>query len=210
MKIALIEDENFLSEAIKILLELENFEVETFKNLKEFLKKINDHYDIIIADITLPDGNFLEELSKYKKIGEETKVIIISAHGEIDNIKRAFALGAEDFIKKPFECEELILRLKKLFKTKKTKISDKIFYDPDSKSVIKTDNKIILTKKEAKLLELLLSNRGKFVTFDTISNAVWNEKTANNTIAALVKRLRNKLGDKNLIISKREIGYMLK
>jgi len=210
MKIALIEDEIYLNDAIKMLLEYEDgFYVDSYKNIKDFLKNIKEHYDLIIADINLPDGNFLQELAKYK-IAENSKVIIISSYGELENLKKAFDLGAEDFIKKPFEYEELILRIKRLFKTKKTKITENILYDPESKMLITPKEKSFLTKKEAKLLELLLNNKGKFVPIETISNHVWNEKTSPNTIAALVKRLRAKLNDKSLIISKREIGYMLK
>jgi DNA-binding response OmpR family regulator len=210
MKIALIEDEIYLNDAIKMLLEYEDdFYVDSFKNLKDFLKNMNKHYDLIIADITLPDGNFLQELAKYK-LAEKTKTIIISSHSEIENIKKAFNLGAEDFIKKPFEYEELLLRIKRLFKTKRTQIAKNIYYEPESKMLITPKEKNFLTKKEAKLLELLLENKNKFVSLESISNHVWDEKTSSNTIAALVKRLRAKLNNKSLIISKREIGYMLK
>jgi len=209
MRIALIEDENYLNDAIKELLRCENYEVDSFNSLKDFLKKSNLDYDVIIADISLPDGDFLQELSKHKAIGNETKIIIMSAHSEIDNIRKAFNLGAEDFLKKPFEPEELLLRLDKIFKTKKTKLDENLFYDPESKSIIFNEEKEILTKKEAALLELLIKNKGRFVSFETISHVVWEEKVPSNTIAALVKRLRNKLKNKSLIISKREIGYML-
>jgi len=209
MKIALIEDEVNLNEAIKIMLELEDYDVHSYKNIREFLKDSENNFDIIIADISLPDGNFLQEIAKHKKISEDTKVMIMSAHGELDNIKKAFDLGAEDFIKKPFEPEEIVLRVKKLFKNHRTKLADNIYYDPESKTVITPDSKEILTKKEAMLLELLIKNRGKFVSFETIASVIWNEPVTSNTIAALVKRLRQKVGDKNLITSKREIGYML-
>jgi len=209
MKIALIEDEIHLNEAIKILLELENYEVHSYKNIKEFLKDSENDFDIIIADISLPDGNFLQEIAKHKKISEDTKIIIMSAHSELENIKKAFDLGAEDFIKKPFECEEIVLRVKKLFKNHKTKLADNLYYDPEAKMIITKDSKEILTKKEAMLLELLIKNRGKFVSFETISSMIWNEPVTSNTIAALVKRLRQKLKNKDLITSKREIGYML-
>jgi len=210
MKIALIEDEVYLNDAIKTLLKFENFEVDSFYSVREFLKHLNQKYDVIIADISLPDGNFLQEIAKHKYIGDDTKIIIISAHSELENIKKAFNLGAEDFLKKPFDCEELILRIKKLFRIKKTKLSNNIYYDPESKTIITPEGKEILTKKEAMLLEVLLNNRGRFVSFETLINAIWGKPVSSNTIAALIKRLRQKLRNKEIITSKREIGYMLK
>jgi len=211
MKIALIEDEVLLNETIKTLLELEGFDVDSYESAKEFLKNSqNKRYDVIIADIALPDANFLQEIEKHKKLLDDSKVIIISAFSSLEYIKKAFELGADDFLKKPFESEELILRIKKLFKIKKTKLSDDVYYDPEAKSIITKDGMEPLTKKEAALLELLIKNRGKYISFDTLTYAVWGESVSSNTIAALVKRLRQKIKDKSLITSKREIGYMLK
>jgi DNA-binding response OmpR family regulator len=74
---------------------------------------------------------------------------------------------------------------------------------------IRDSNKIDLTYKESLLLELLIENKNKFIPMSEISFSVWNEVVSDNTIAVLVKRLRQKLGKKDLIVSKREVGYKL-
>jgi len=206
MKIALIEDDKNLHFAIKNLLELENYKTDSFYSIKDFLKT-DSIFDIIIADISLPDGNFLEEMKKHPSIKKDSKFIIISAHTEIENIKKAFNLGAIDFVKKPFEIEELILRIERFTQKEDfIQITENFLFYP-KEYLLKYNNQITsLTKKEAKLLELLI-NKKTYVTFKEIENYVWNEPITPNTLAATVKRLRKKLPKKDLIISKRNLGY---
>jgi len=163
MKIIVIEDEETLNDALTMFLESEGYEVHSYYNLKDFFSSIYDYLDaeLIIADISLPDGNFLEEMKKHPNIAKKTKTIIISGQTEIENIKKAFNRGAEDFIKKPFDYEEILLRINKIFNQKNYKINDEVSYDADAKCLIKNDEKIMLSKKESATLELFLKNRGK-------------------------------------------------
>jgi len=209
MKIALIEDEKDLNFAITSLLEIENYSIDSFNSIKEFFKNLNNNYDIVIADISLPDGNFLEELNKHPDIKENSKFIIISGHTQIENIKKAFKLGAIDFVKKPFEIEELILRIERFSKKDDfIKIDENLLFYPNE-YLLKHNNEIInLTAKESKLLELLLDKK-TFVKFEEIENYVWNEPIMPNTLAATVKRLRKKLPLHLSIISKRNLGYKI-
>jgi two-component system OmpR family response regulator len=207
MKIAILEDEKFLNDAIAMLLEMEDYEVVSFYNLKSFLKN-SEIFDVIIADISLGDGNFLNEMKK-RNLTKNGKIIIISSYTDIKNIKTAFNLGADDFIKKPFEPEEILIRIKKLYNINRIKIDDGIFYDKNTKEIIINNENIELTHKESMLLELLLDNKNRFLPVAEISLYIWNEYVPENTVAALIKRLRQKLGKKDLIVSKREIGYKL-
>jgi len=211
MKILVIEDEEVLNDALTMFLESEGYEVHSFYNLKSFFESIYEYLDaeLIIADITLPDGNFLEELKKHPNIAKKTKTMIISGQTDIENIKKSFNLGAEDFIKKPFDYEEILLRINKIFKNKKQQINDNIFYDQDSKSIIKNGEKILLSKKESATLELFLNNRGKILSPEHIMQEVWGEAIEKNTLTAMIKRVREKIGDKQVIVSKRDLGYIM-
>ncbi len=211
MKIAVLEDEKNLNDALTIYLESEGYEVKSFYSLKEFFSSIKNYQDIdlIIGDVLLPDGNFLQELKKYPHLAQNVKVIIISAKTDIENIKKAFNIGAEDFIKKPFDYEEIILRINKIFHLKKQKITDNIYYDFNSKALIKNGKNILLTKKESKLLEVFLKNRGQILSADYLINAIWEEPVPKNTLTVLIKRIREKIGKKDIIISKRDLGYIL-
>ena len=206
MNIALIEDDKNLHFAIKNLLELEKYKTYSFYSIKEFLKN-DKNFDIVIADISLPDGNFLEELKKHPSIKKNSKFIVISGYTEIENIKKAFNLGAVDFIKKPFDIEELILRIERFSKKEDyIKIKENFLFYP-KEYIIKFNDEIInLTEKETKLFELLLHKK-TFVTFEEIENYVWDEPITPNTLAATVKRLRKKLPKKDMIVSKRNLGY---
>ena len=208
MKIALIEDEDLIRDALYELLKIE-FETDSFKSLKEFLKN-KQKYDIIVGDINLPDGNLLNELRKHPYLIENSLLIIISGEGNIKNIKESFEIGAVDFIKKPFEFEELLLRIKRFIKNKTDiKLTENIIYSP-SKKILIVDNQIVdLTLKEAKFLELLIEKKGAYASFEEIEQKVWGEPIVKNTLAALVKRLRKKLKT-DLIESKRYLGYRLK
>ena len=206
MKIAIIEDEELIRESLKELLELQ-FQTDTFKTIKEFLK--NDQtYDIIIGDINLPDGNLLEELKKHPNMVKDSLLIIISGMTDIENIKKSFEIGALDFIKKPFEFEELLVRINRFIKKNDIQLSENIYYSP-SKKILKVNGEIVdLTFKESKFLELLIEKKGAYATFEEIESYVWGEPIVPNTLAALVKRLRKKL-KKDIIESKRYLGYRL-
>jgi DNA-binding response OmpR family regulator len=211
MKIVLIEDEESLNIALTMFLNSEGYEVFSFSDLSTFFDKYKKIMpDLIISDVSLPDGNFLEEYKKHPELSY-VKIMVISGNTEIENIKKAFNLGAEDFVKKPFDYEELSLRIKKIFKERNSlkPIKNEIFYDYDKKSVIRDKKEIQLTKKESQLLELLLENRGKVIQNNALIDYLWDEPVSLNTLNVLVKRLREKLGDKNIIKTKRDLGYLI-
>ena len=211
MKIVLIEDEESLNIPLSIFLRSLGFEVYSFSNLSDFIngyKKIVP--DLIISDISLPDGNFLEELEKRPDLSY-VKTLIITGHSNIEYMKKAFNLGAEDFLRKPFDYEELSLRINKIFRDRKKEIEIKkdLLYDLENKRIIKNKEEIPLSKKEFMLLELLLRNRGRVLSHKILIDYIWDEDVSVNTLNVLVKRLREKLGDKNIIKTKRDLGYVI-
>ncbi|WP_457559875.1 response regulator transcription factor [Caminibacter sp.] len=211
MKAILIEDDESLNIALSIFLKSEGFEVYSFSTLTDFVdgyKKIIP--DLIISDISFPDGNFLEELQKRPDLSY-VKILVITAHNEIEYMKKAFNLGAEDFLKKPFNYEELALRIKKMFKdvNKKIKLAKNLYYDMENKTIIRDNNRIQLSKKEYLLLEILLKNRGKILSPKILIEYIWDEEVSTNTLNVLIKRLREKLGEKEIIKTKRDLGYVI-
>jgi len=211
MKIILIEDEESLNIALSMFLKSEGYDVYSFSDLTTFFEKFKQiKPDLIISDISLPDGNFLEEIKKSPEL-EYIKLMVISGNTEINNIKNAFNLGAEDFIKKPFDYEELAIRIKKIFKdhNEVIEINETIKYDKTNKNLLIEDKIIPLTKKESQLLEILLRNKGKIVSNNALINLLWEDSVNLNTLNVLVKRLRKKLGNKNIIKTKRDLGYII-
>ena len=169
--------------------------------------------NLVILDISLPDGNgfcLYEKEIKSKKI----PTIFLTAKDDEDDIVKGLEMGAEDYITKPFSTKELIARMNKiLLRGKNQEIQvQNIKFDMDKMVVYKEKNVIELTSLELKLLHLLFSNLNKVVTRNDMIEKIW-EWTGNdvndNTITVYLKRIREKLGDSNIITTVKGIGYRI-
>lgn len=114
MKIFLLEDDFSLNESIKDMLESENFIVDSFYDGKVALDNISGDYELFILDIFVPNLNGILLLEKIKKINKNSIVFIMSANIDIDTIKGAYLKGCDDYIKKPFNIQELLFKLANL------------------------------------------------------------------------------------------------
>ena len=201
MEILLVEDNLVLAKGLEYSLEQNGFTVIYITNKKP---------DLIILDISLPDGNGFE---LYKNDIRDKKIptIFLTAKDEEDDIVKGLELGADDYITKPFSTRELIARINKiLLKDKNTIIKVKdIEFDIDKMVVYKNGKEIILTSLELKILSLLFSNVNKVVKRSDIIDKIW-EWTGNdindNTVTVYLKRIREKL-DTDIIVTIKGIGY---
>jgi DNA-binding response OmpR family regulator len=211
MKIFLLEDDYSLNETIKEMLEMNNHKINSFYDGEVAYENIFNNYDLYILDINIPSLNGLEILKSIKNISTKTKVIMISANINIETIKEAYTLGCDDYLKKPFDVEELILKVEKLDK-KDTEIflDENIYFSPITSELYIDSQKVELTKREKDLLVLLLENRGKTISYENIENFVYQgESKSSDAIRSLLKRLRKKL-PKDLIQNSIEEGYFIK
>ena len=121
-RILLVEDEKDLSKAVKTILTLSNYDVDTAFNGKEALDKVKEkHFDIIIMDIMMPVMDGIESMKEMRKIGVDTPVILLTAKSEIDDKIFGLDSGANDYITKPFDKNELLARIRALIRIKKEK-----------------------------------------------------------------------------------------
>jgi DNA-binding response OmpR family regulator len=211
MKIFLLEDDYSLNETIKEMLEMNNHKINSFYDGEVAYENIFNNYDLYILDINIPSLNGLEILKSIKNISTKTKVIMISANINIETIKEAYTLGCDDYLKKPFDVEELILKVEKLDK-KDTEIflDENIYFSPITSELYIDSQKVELTKREKDLLVLLLDNKGKTISYENIENFVYQgESKSSDAIRSLLKRLRKKL-PKDLIQNSIEEGYFIK
>ncbi|MFA6742218.1 MAG: response regulator transcription factor [Arcobacteraceae bacterium] len=211
MKIFLLEDDYSLNETIKEMLEINNHKITSFYDGEVAYKNIFNNYDLYILDINIPSLNGLEILKSIKNMSTKTKVIMISANINIETIKEAYALGCDDYLKKPFDVEELILKVEKLNK-KDTNVflDENIYFNLISNELYIDSKKVELTKREKDLLILLLDNKGKTISYENIENFVYQgESKSSDAIRSLLKRLRKKL-PKDLILNSIEEGYFIK
>ncbi len=211
MKIFLLEDDYSLNETIKEMLELNYHQIDSFYDGELAYNNISYNYDLYILDINTPSIDGIELLKSIKKLNSQTKVIMISANINIDKIKEAYNYGCDDYLKKPFDIEELILKIEKYNTKEKNIILDKnIYFNLLTNELYINSQKVELTKKEKDLLILLLDNRGKTISYENIEDFVYKrEAKTSDAIRSLLKRLRKKL-PKDLILNSIDEGYYIK
>jgi DNA-binding response OmpR family regulator len=181
MKILIIEDELELLIAINNFLVKENFICELAENFRKADERLSIYeYDIILLDITLPDGNGLLLLETIKKHQKRAGVIIISAKNALDDKVHGLDLGADDYITKPFHLSELNSRIKAVLRRKQYDGSDIITFNEmsvntDSKTLSINGKELALTKKEYDLLLFFLINKNRVLTKEAIAEHLWGD-----------------------------------
>ena len=162
----------------------------------------------------MPNFNGYEILEYIKNKHINTPVIFISALVGIEDIKKAFKLGASDYLKKPFELAELEIRMENILsnfhKEDVIKLEDGYEYNFDTRTLYKDGKPIILSKKQNDILYILLRNKGNVVSFDTIADFVYGDEFKDyKTISSHIRDIRKKIGSK-LIQNVRGVGYIIK
>ena len=215
MNILLVEDTESIIKGLTYSFEKDNHNLTvktTIKDSKEYLLN-NSNIDLIILDITLPDGNgfnLFENTIKDLKI----PTIFLTAKDEEDDIVKGLNVGAEDYITKPFSTKELMARVNRiLLRSKKKsiiKIKD-ISFDMDKLVLTKDTTPIDLTALELKLVNLLFTNLNKAVNRNLILDKIW-EWTGNyvddHTVTVYFKRIREKIGT-DIITTIKGMGYRI-
>ena len=211
MKLLLIEDDIDITNNLKLLLKENNYEFDNAYNITEGINKLSNNYDLIILDVSLPDGN---GFSFYKNhlLEKNIPVVFLTAKDDEDDIVNGLELGADDYITKPFSSKELLARIKRiLLKKEKNKIIeiDNIKFDLEKMKVTKNNQEVKLTSLELKILYLFFTNLNRVITRESIIENIWNwtgNDVNDNTVTVYLKRIREKLGD-NIIITVKGIGY---
>jgi two-component system alkaline phosphatase synthesis response regulator PhoP len=222
--ILLVEDEVHLHDTLKLNLGIEGYEVTSAYDGPEALKQIeNAAFDLIILDIMLPgiDGFSITEMVRLKN--NQTPILILSAKNTTANKVQGLKIGADDYMTKPFNLEELLLRVSKLIqKTNKTiqvatneiyEFSGNTFNFNSLEATGLEGAKIMLTKKEAMLLKLLIDNKNKVVSREHILQSVWgynvfpSTRTIDNFILNFRKYFEKDARHPVHFISIRGVGY---
>src|SRR2546421_3145437 len=170
MRLLLIEDHKPLVRALKQGLEEEGFAVDTAPDGGEGgYKAETANYDVIILDLMLPKEDGLSLLQRWRRAGMKTHVLVLTARGNIEDKVRGLDFGADDYLTKPFELEELFARLRALIR-RGHQVKDPVLrvydleIDTASRSVKRAGEQIHLTPREYALLEFLAFHRGRVVT----------------------------------------------
>lgn len=215
MNVLLVEDNISIIKGLAYSFEKNKLHLVAKTNIKESKEYLSNNKDIdlIILDITLPDGNGFDLYNDVIKL-LNIPTIILTAKDEEDDIVKGLEIGAEDYITKPFSTKELLARVNKvLLRSKKKsliKIKD-ITYNLDKAVLYKDDIEIELTALELKLVNLLFNNLGHVVSRNVILDKIW-EWTGNyvddHTITVYFKRIREKIGT-DIIQTVKGMGYRI-
>jgi len=220
MKILLVDDERQLTEALSAILKKNNFSVDCAYNGEDGLDlALSGIYDVIVLDIMMPKIDGLSVLKTLRANKCSTPILMLSAKSEIADKIDGLNLGADDYITKPFNTDELIARIRALMRRKATFTGDVLTFaditlDRDTFNLCKGDKKIALGKKEFQILEMLFIANGKIINKEKFIEKIWGfeSEAEYNTIEVYVSFLRKKfmaVGATTEIKSIRGIGYTL-
>jgi len=220
MKILIVEDEIDLSNSITSYLRQEKFNCEAVLNYADALEKIYLYnYDVIVVDITLPDGNGLELIKELKKNRSKTGIIIISAKNALDDKISGLEIGADDYLTKPFHLSELNARIKSLIRRRDFDGNNEIILDelkinPELMTVQVYDQNLNLTRKEYDLLIFFLANKNRVLSKESIAEHLWGDNIdlvdSYDFLYSHIKNLRKKIiekGGRDYIQTAYGIGY---
>ncbi len=208
MKILLLEDDKILCDSLREFLELEGYSVDVaHRGLEVFDLTFEKEYDLYILDVNVPDVNGFDVLSSLKEAGDNTPAIYITALSDINSIAKGFEIGADDYIKKPFDPEELVIRIKRKYEQEKDVrlyIND-IVYNPTTKVLQKAGVTIGLGDVQQNIFHTLMVEQNKIVNSYTLIDFL--EHPSANALRVNLAKLKNKLGIniKNI----RGQGYMI-
>ena len=225
LSILLVEDEENLQEALKLNLEFEGYEVTGVYDGVEALKAVrNEYFDLIILDVMLPELDGISVCESIRLQNNEIPILILSAKNSGADRVLGLKKGADDYLTKPFNLEELLLRVHKLINkskriSEKQVIADEYVFGENRvnfkalQSTNREGQKIALTKKEAMLLKLLIENKNEVVTREKILQAVWGynvyptTRTIDNFILSFRKYFEEDSRNPKFFHSVRGIGY---
>lgn len=221
MKILLIEDEKNLALFVEKGLQQAGYSVEkTNDGSKGMELAASETFDLILLDLMLPGINGFDLLKNLRSFGLKTPVIIISALSNTEHVVKGLDLGAVDYIKKPFDWDELLARIRVIQKKKSDSSSGKITIedltiDIIGRKVIRAEKEIRLTAKEYLLLEYLARNANRIVSKTQIMEYVWelDFDPGSNIVEVHIYQLRQKIDkgfDFPLIETVVGLGYILK
>ncbi|MFW5976856.1 MAG: response regulator transcription factor [Bacillota bacterium] len=220
-KIIIIEDEKQIARFMELELMHEGYRVEVVKDGKTGLKKVKEeNYNLVLLDIMLPKLDGMEVCSKIREFSD-IPIIMVTAKDSTSNKVEGLDLGADDYITKPFEIEELLARIRALLRREKPEGDEGIYQidnlvlDTDKHQVKRDDEIIDLTKKEYDLLEYLLRNEEVVISREQLLREIcgYDYTGETNIVDVYIRYLRSKIDDpydKKLIHTVRGVGYVLR
>ena len=212
MQILLLEDDPVLADILVDFLEEKHTVTHTYSMQEALHLTVEQKFDLYIFDINLPDGNGISLLKELRGFNDETPAIFITAFHDTGHLKAAFESGGNDFIKKPFDLEELSQRIENIKRhyglDSQIKLTETLLFNPQTHALTDQDVSRRLSSKESTCLHYLYKNRHRVVSSDELLQNLWayDEMPSEEAVRTLIKQLRRQIG-KERIINIRGEGY---
>lgn len=218
MHVLLIEDDDIVGEAIQVGVQMQGATVDWITDGEQAATALRqDTHEVVVLDLALPARGGLDLLSEYRASGGRAPVLILTAFDEVEDRVAGLDVGADDYLPKPFDLQELGARLRALHRRALGRADDRLQhpengleFDPATLEAYVGGCRVDLPRREAVLLQLLLEHPGQVITLERIHDRLygWDEPVGSNAPAVHVHNLRRKLG-KGVIETVRGLGYRL-
>jgi len=213
-KLLILEDDELFLETLEDFLSDEGFIVETAVNGEQVLElSYEKTYDLYLLDINVPKLNGIELLKQLRKNSDDTPAIYLTSYKDKDKLTEGFLSGCDDYLKKPIDLDELLLRIQSVLKRsgksfKEIVLNDEISFEPNSRRILKNGSDLYMASKVIDLLELFLERKDTIITKDMIINKLWNydEVYSEGSIRVYINSLKKIIG-KDKIKNIKGIGY---
>lgn len=218
-KLFLLEDDPNLSESVTEYLESQGYTVVCAYDAASAEDILYEKsFDLLLLDVNVPAGNGFSLLKNSRANGNTTPAIFITSRNAMDDLEEGFASGGDDYLRKPYELKELLLRIQTILKrnffhpqSALLDLGNDITYDIENQCLLSKGIEQSLQPKEHKLLKLFIQRQGELITHEVIMEYLWQyDETANDgSLRTYIKTLRKFLG-KDRIVSHKRIGYQFR
>ena len=217
MRLLIIEDDLLLGDSLELALQKSGYAVDWAKNASEALAFLasTSHYSAVLLDLNLPDLYGIELLAKIRADKNRVPVLVITALDNTETKILGLDSGADDYIVKPFDIEELLARIRSVVRRSRNKPDvllefSGICLNPATHTVTLNGTEVQLMSREYMLLKLLMDHEGRFVSKELIMESIysWRDDVGSNAIEVHISNLRKKVG-KERIKMLRNVGYRL-
>lgn len=217
MRILLVEDDELLGKGICTALKQENYIIDWVKDGAAAENALhNQEFDAVVLDLGLPKISGLDLLRKLRRDKNNISVLILTARDTVEDRVKGLDMGADDYLTKPFDIEELCARLRAQQRRKASRSSNLIQHkditlDPLGHSVKVENESVSVSRREFALLQVLLEQSGRVLSRDYLTQVLytWDEEVDSNALEVHIHNLRKKFGNQ-FIITIRGVGYMVK